>query len=171
MEARAARAWGRRACAERERRGWREMKTPVYAPSLCFLRSSLAFLLVPDLEPQTLRHNSPVWHRQRSNCKTFRKLHRVAGRGLQGPAAGGGGVRLTQAVTHKPPALPPPSILLLSASVSCLQASATSAARRTPPPNLVGKGRSRGLGHPGRGHGVGEGSKALVLALLVLAVV
>lgn len=48
----------------------------------------------------------PGWRGRGSNCKTFRKLRGVAGRGLRGRADRGGGAQLTQATT--PGQLEPP---------------------------------------------------------------
>lgn len=106
-EARAAWGWGP---GWRGRRGWRERRTPAHAlalpasPSLSALNRPGA----PDAASQL-----PGWRGRGSNCKTFRRLHRVAGPGLRGPEAGGGdrGKRLTQAVRPEPPALPPPPSL------------------------------------------------------------
>lgn len=137
-------AWGRgrgrgpRESAERERKGRRERRirgveedpgvhsfsrSPLpclpASPSL----SSLSGPGAPDAASQL-----PGWRGRGSNCKTFRKLHRVAGRGLHRPTGRGGGARLTQAARPRPLA-PPLSRLFLPTSP---------AAKRPLPPRLGG---------------------------------
>jgi hypothetical protein len=112
-------------------------------------RLRLPSLFGPGLEPQTLRHNSRAGAGGESNCKTFRKLHGVAGPRLRGqPRAG----RAADPGGHSR-AASFPSITPLSAKVSSREVSATSLLG--PPPRSGREGvEPRALPHRQR---LGEG--------------
>lgn len=110
------------------------------------LLSSQPGLGAPDAASQL-----PGWRGRGGNCKSFRKLHGVAGPGLRGPL--GRGARPTQAARPGPRA-PPLSRLLRTSAAG--EPPLSSTPRRTPPPGCGGRGRSPGLGHRGEDWGRGR---------------
>lgn len=143
---------------EEDLRGREGPRRALFFSLSSFLSPHLAFPLLSA--PQDAASQVPGWRGRGSNCKTFRKLHRVAGSGLRGPT--GRGRRrapLTQAARPsrwRP--LHPASFCQRLQPLSIRYLSA-----QDPSPGLMGKGRSPALGH--RGKDWGRGSRAPCCAL------